>query len=139
MQIENIPEATRLACTDAANLLVHHWGFTIEDAFIFLCKLVFKVYASTPFSKSHLFYPQLPLSPSLLSQRCAVILVFASPATLTKARLLRGCAFQSCLRARRLLTPHSLMQRLNPEATKAAMNSNLNRHWRNKKKHLMQV
>jgi amidase len=26
----------QIACEEAANLLVKHWGFTIEDAFIFL-------------------------------------------------------------------------------------------------------
>ncbi len=34
--IEDIPGAMQIACEEAANLLVKHWGFTIEDAFIFL-------------------------------------------------------------------------------------------------------
>ena len=34
--IEDIPAALQIACEEAANLLVKHWGFTIEDAFIFL-------------------------------------------------------------------------------------------------------
>lgn len=34
--IQNIDEAMKIACEEAAGLLVDHWGFTIEDAFIFL-------------------------------------------------------------------------------------------------------
>ena len=34
--IEDIPGAMQIACEEAANLLVKHWEFTIEDAFIFL-------------------------------------------------------------------------------------------------------
>ncbi|KAL3907545.1 MAG: hypothetical protein SGARI_003486 [Bacillariaceae sp.] len=34
--IENIPEATNVACEEAAKILVHQWGFTIEESFIFL-------------------------------------------------------------------------------------------------------
>lgn len=34
--VENIPGATTLACEEAARLLVGQWGFTPEDAFIFL-------------------------------------------------------------------------------------------------------
>lgn len=32
----DLPEAIRLACEEAARLLVDQWGFTMEDAFIFL-------------------------------------------------------------------------------------------------------
>ncbi len=32
----DLPEAIRLACEEAARLLVDQWGFTLEDAFIFL-------------------------------------------------------------------------------------------------------
>jgi amidase len=34
--VENIPEATSVACDEAAKLLVGQWGFTYEEAFIFL-------------------------------------------------------------------------------------------------------
>jgi amidase len=34
--VENIPGATTLACEEAARLLVGQWGFTPEEAFIFL-------------------------------------------------------------------------------------------------------
>jgi hypothetical protein len=34
--VEDIQEAMKLACEEAAGLLVEHWGFTYEDAFIFL-------------------------------------------------------------------------------------------------------
>ena len=34
--VEDIQEAMKLACEEAAGLLVNHWGFTYEDAFIFL-------------------------------------------------------------------------------------------------------
>lgn len=34
--IENIPGATTVACEEAARLLVGQWGFTPEDAFVFL-------------------------------------------------------------------------------------------------------
>ncbi len=34
--VEDIPGALRIACEEAAKLLVHHWGFTFEEAFIFL-------------------------------------------------------------------------------------------------------
>ncbi|MSW03026.1 MAG: hypothetical protein F2830_00510 [Actinobacteria bacterium] len=34
--VEDLPSALRIACEEAANLLVTQWGFTIEDAFIFL-------------------------------------------------------------------------------------------------------
>lgn len=33
---ENIPQTTKIACEEAAKLLVGQWGFTIEEAFIFL-------------------------------------------------------------------------------------------------------
>lgn len=33
---ESLPDAIKFACEDAANLLVSEWGFTMEDAFIFL-------------------------------------------------------------------------------------------------------
>jgi amidase len=33
----NIPETTKVACEEAAKLLVGQWGFTPEEAFIFLC------------------------------------------------------------------------------------------------------
>lgn len=36
MAVEDIQEAMKLACEEAAGLLVNHWGFTYEDAFIFL-------------------------------------------------------------------------------------------------------
>jgi amidase len=34
--VQDIEAAMRIACEQAAGLLVDHWGFTIEDAFIFL-------------------------------------------------------------------------------------------------------
>ena len=34
--VEDLTLALKLACEEAAGLLVHHWGFTYEDAFIFL-------------------------------------------------------------------------------------------------------
>ncbi len=34
--VADLTGALRIACEEAANLLVNHWGFTIEDAFIFL-------------------------------------------------------------------------------------------------------
>jgi len=34
--VTDLTGALRIACEEAANLLVNHWGFTIEDAFIFL-------------------------------------------------------------------------------------------------------
>ena len=34
--VENIPGATAVACEEAARLLVDQWGFTMEDAFVFL-------------------------------------------------------------------------------------------------------
>ena len=34
--VEDIPAALQIACEEAAGLLVSQWGFTIEDAFIFL-------------------------------------------------------------------------------------------------------
>ncbi len=34
--VEDLPAALQIACEEAAGLLVKHWGFTIEDAFIFL-------------------------------------------------------------------------------------------------------
>ncbi|HEX7405463.1 MAG TPA: acetamidase/formamidase family protein [Candidatus Nanopelagicaceae bacterium] len=34
--VEDLTGAMRIACEEAANLLVSQWGFTIEDAFIFL-------------------------------------------------------------------------------------------------------
>ncbi len=34
--IDDLPAALQIACEEAANLLVKHWGFTKEDAFIFL-------------------------------------------------------------------------------------------------------
>ena len=34
--VEDLPAALQIACEEAANLLVKHWGFTYEDAFIFL-------------------------------------------------------------------------------------------------------
>jgi amidase len=34
--VDDIQEAMKLACEEAAGLLVNHWGFTYEDAFIFL-------------------------------------------------------------------------------------------------------
>ncbi len=34
--IEDLPAALTIACEEAAKLLVEQWGFTIEDAFIFL-------------------------------------------------------------------------------------------------------
>ena len=34
--VEDIQEAMKSACEEAAGLLVNHWGFTYEDAFIFL-------------------------------------------------------------------------------------------------------
>lgn len=34
--VENIPEATRVACEEAAKILVGQWGFSIEEAFLFL-------------------------------------------------------------------------------------------------------
>lgn len=33
---ENLNLAMKIACDEAANLLVNQWGFTYEDAFIFL-------------------------------------------------------------------------------------------------------
>jgi amidase len=33
---DSLDEAIRLACEEAARLLVDQWGFTMEDAFIFL-------------------------------------------------------------------------------------------------------
>ena len=33
---ESLDDAIKFACEDAANLLVNEWGFTMEDAFIFL-------------------------------------------------------------------------------------------------------
>ena len=34
--LDSLPDAIKFACEDAANLLVSEWGFTMEDAFIFL-------------------------------------------------------------------------------------------------------
>ena len=34
--VNDLPAALQVACEEAAQLLVKHWGFTIEDAFIFL-------------------------------------------------------------------------------------------------------
>lgn len=34
--VEDIPGATTVACEEAARLLVDQWGFTMEDAFVFL-------------------------------------------------------------------------------------------------------
>ena len=34
--VEDLPAALQIACEEAAQLLVKHWDFTIEDAFIFL-------------------------------------------------------------------------------------------------------
>jgi amidase len=34
--VENIPQATNVACDEAARLLVGQWGFSYEEAFIFL-------------------------------------------------------------------------------------------------------
>lgn len=34
--VENIPDTTSIACEEAARLLIGQWGFSIEDAFIFL-------------------------------------------------------------------------------------------------------
>jgi amidase len=34
--VEDLTLALKLACEEAAGLLVNHWGFTYEDAFIFL-------------------------------------------------------------------------------------------------------
>jgi len=34
--VDDLPAALQIACEEAAQLLVQHWGFTIEDAFIFL-------------------------------------------------------------------------------------------------------
>jgi len=34
--VEDLPAALQIACEEAAHLLVKHWGFTIDDAFIFL-------------------------------------------------------------------------------------------------------
>jgi amidase len=36
VMVENIPGATIMACEEAARLLVRQWGFSMEDAFIFL-------------------------------------------------------------------------------------------------------
>ena len=33
---DNIDDALKIACEEAARLLVDHWEFTMEDAFIFL-------------------------------------------------------------------------------------------------------
>ena len=35
-KVEDIPAATTVACEEAARLLVNQWGFTVEDAFVFL-------------------------------------------------------------------------------------------------------
>lgn len=34
--VQNIEEAMKIACEQAAGLLIDHWGFSVEDAFIFL-------------------------------------------------------------------------------------------------------
>jgi len=36
IMVENIPQSTVIACEEAAKLLVGQWGFTAEEAFIFL-------------------------------------------------------------------------------------------------------
>lgn len=36
VMVENIPQTTNVACEEAAKLLMGQWGFTIEEAFIFL-------------------------------------------------------------------------------------------------------
>ena len=66
--VQDIPRATTVACQEAAKILVSQWGFTIEEAFVFLsvqgnlglCEAVHPS-AGTQIAKMEV--PKLPVCP----------------------------------------------------------------------------
>ena len=67
--VNDLPAALQVACEEAAQLLVKHWGFTIEDAFIFLSVqgnlgIAQAVHPSSGTVIAKMVVPKIPACPS---------------------------------------------------------------------------